>query len=77
MKKLTMCRERLLPLFLATVLAVTLFPGLSLSQPEAAHAATTYSYTVKHEVADAGRLMPPKSTWFEPKLLIGLFIHKI
>lgn len=26
-------------------------------------------------VADAGRLMPPKSTWFEPKLLSGLFIH--
>lgn len=29
------------------------------------------------EVADAGRLMPPKSTWFEPKLLSGLFIHDI
>lgn len=28
-------------------------------------------------VADAGRLMPPKSTWFEPKLRSGLFIHKI
>ena len=28
-------------------------------------------------VADAGRLMPPKSTWFEPKLLSGLFIHLI
>lgn len=29
------------------------------------------------DVADAGRLMPPKSTWFEPKLRSGLFIHKI
>ena len=29
------------------------------------------------KVADAGRLMPPKSTWFEPKLLSGLFIHDI
>ena len=29
------------------------------------------------EVADAKRLMPPKSTWFEPKLLSGLFIHDI
>lgn len=29
------------------------------------------------EVADAGRLMPPKSTWFEPKLLSGLFIHTL
>lgn len=28
-------------------------------------------------VADAGRLMPPKSTWFEPKLRSGLFIHGI
>lgn len=26
-------------------------------------------------VADAGRLMPPKSTWFEPKLRSGLLIH--
>lgn len=29
------------------------------------------------EVADAGRLMPPKSTWFEPKLRSGLFIHRL
>lgn len=28
-------------------------------------------------VADAGRLMPPKSTWFEPKLRSGLFSHLI
>lgn len=28
-------------------------------------------------VADAGLLMPPKSTWFEPKLRSGLFIHQI
>lgn len=27
-------------------------------------------------VADSGRLMPPKSTWFEPKLRSGLFIHR-
>ena len=27
--------------------------------------------------ADAGQLMPPKSTWFEPKLRSGLFIHEI
>ena len=29
------------------------------------------------DVADAGQLMPPKSTWFEPKLRSGLFIHQI
>jgi uncharacterized protein (DUF1015 family) len=27
-------------------------------------------------VADAGRLMPPKSTWFEPKLRSGLVVHE-
>ncbi|MGN0532925.1 MAG: DUF1015 domain-containing protein [Eubacterium sp.] len=28
-------------------------------------------------IADAGLIMPPKSTWFEPKLLSGLFIHHL
>ena len=28
-------------------------------------------------VADSGKTMPPKSTWFEPKLRSGLFIHKL
>ena len=28
-------------------------------------------------VADAGLLMPPKSTWFEPKLRSGLFLHSL
>lgn len=28
-------------------------------------------------VADAGLLMPPKSTWFEPKLRSGIFIHRL
>jgi len=27
------------------------------------------------DVADAGEVMPPKSTWFEPKLRSGLLIH--
>jgi len=26
-------------------------------------------------VADAGAIMPPKSTWFEPKLRSGLLVH--
>ena len=29
------------------------------------------------DIADAGQIMPPKSTWFEPKLLSGLFIHEL
>jgi len=28
-------------------------------------------------VADDNKLMPPKSTWFEPKLRSGIFIHEI
>jgi uncharacterized protein (DUF1015 family) len=27
-------------------------------------------------IADAGAIMPPKSTWFEPKLRSGLFVHR-
>lgn len=29
------------------------------------------------DVADIGEVMPPKSTWFEPKLRSGLFIHEL
>lgn len=35
------------------------------------------SITELLNVADAGLLMPPKSTWFEPKLLSGMFIHSL
>lgn len=35
------------------------------------------SITELFDVSDAGKLMPPKSTWFEPKLRSGLFIHKL
>lgn len=35
------------------------------------------SITELFDVADNGLLMPPKSTWFEPKLRSGLFIHRI
>ena len=29
------------------------------------------------DIADAGKIMPPKATWFEPKLRSGLVIHKL
>ena len=29
------------------------------------------------EVSDNGMVMPPKSTWFEPKLASGLFLHSL
>ena len=38
-----------------------------------------YPVTVRElmDIADANMIMPPKSTWFEPKLLSGLFIHPL
>jgi uncharacterized protein (DUF1015 family) len=29
------------------------------------------------DIADAGEIMPPKSTWFEPKLRSGIFVHNL
>ena len=29
------------------------------------------------DIADSGNIMPPKATWFEPKLRSGLIIHKL
>ena len=38
-----------------------------------------YPVTVQQlmAIADAGQIMPPKSTWFEPKLKSGLFVHAL
>ena len=38
-----------------------------------------YPVTVSQmiDIADAGQIMPPKSTWFEPKLRSGLLIHTL
>ena len=46
---------------------------------EAALAISLYPTTVEQlmAVADRGHMMPPKSTWFEPKLLSGLFVHPL
>lgn len=48
-------------------------------QGEAAVAFSLFPTTVQAlmSVADAGQIMPPKSTWFEPKLLDGLLSHLI
>ena len=46
---------------------------------KAAVAFSLYPTTMEDllRVSDAGEIMPPKSTWFEPKLRDGLLIHKI
>jgi len=45
----------------------------------AAIAFSMYATTIDQllDVADANLIMPPKSTWFEPKLRSGLFIHEL
>ncbi len=46
---------------------------------EAAVAIAMYPVSVQQlmAIADAGEVMPPKSTWFEPKLKSGLFVHTL
>jgi uncharacterized protein (DUF1015 family) len=49
------------------------------NEGKAAVAFSLYPTTIEEllRVSDAGEIMPPKSTWFEPKLRDGLLIHKI
>jgi len=57
-----------------------LFPSCSERLVNSGHAAVAFSMyptTVEQlmAIADADQIMPPKSTWFEPKLRSGLFVH--
>ena len=49
----------------------------SVDQGKAAVAFSMHPLSIKAlmSIADAGQILPPKSTWFEPKLCSGLFIH--
>ena len=46
---------------------------------EMAMAMALYPVTMKQimDIADTGNIMPPKTTWFEPKLRSGIVIHKL
>jgi uncharacterized protein (DUF1015 family) len=46
---------------------------------EMAVAFALYPVTMKQliDIADTGNIMPPKTTWFEPKLRSGLVVHKL
>ncbi len=46
---------------------------------EMAFAIALYPVSMKQlmTIADTGNIMPPKTTWFEPKLRSGLVIHKL
>jgi len=49
------------------------------NEGKAAVAFSMYATTIDDllKVSDAGEIMPPKSTWFEPKLRDGLLSHEI
>jgi uncharacterized protein (DUF1015 family) len=44
---------------------------------EVAFAMYPVSVTELMNIADSGQVMPPKSTWFEPKLRSGLLVHTL
>ena len=46
---------------------------------EMAMALALYPVTMQQiiDIADSGNIMPPKTTWFEPKLRSGLVIHEL
>ena len=46
---------------------------------EMAMALALYPVTMQQiiNIADSGQIMPPKTTWFEPKLRSGLVIHEL
>jgi uncharacterized protein (DUF1015 family) len=52
---------------------------LRVDEGNAEVAFSLYHTTIEQlfEVADADLIMPPKSTWFEPKLRSGLFVHEL
>jgi len=51
----------------------------AVKEGRAAVAISMYATTIEQlmSVSDAGRMMPPKSTWFEPKLRSGLLVHRL
>ena len=57
-------------------------PGELVKRVDSGRDAVAFSMhatTIEHllRVADAGQIMPPKSTWFEPKLRSGLLVHTL
>jgi len=57
-------------------------PGELIKRVDSGRDAVAFSMhatTIEHllRVADAGQIMPPKSTWFEPKLRSGLLLHSL
>ena len=52
-------------------------PGVGMSVMEISHRSKAFEDLLNGAIADAGGVMPPMSTWFEPKLRDGLLSHLI
>ena len=57
---------------------VTKYLEDAVNSRRAAIAFSMHAVTIEQlmAISDAGQIMPPKSTWFEPKLRDGLFMHQ-
>ncbi len=73
--KARMLREPLPPEDIAAGWALGVFIGCSV--PFGLQLIISIPLAMMMRVSDAGMLMPPKSTWFEPKLRSGLFIRRV
>ena len=60
-----------------TMLQLQYLQGLSKVEMKVALALYPVSMKQLMDIADTGNIMPPKTTWFEPKLRSGLVIHKL
>jgi uncharacterized protein (DUF1015 family) len=63
--------------FIGGIRGLTELERLAVQKQGVAFALSPVSIDEVLAVADTGRMMPPKSTWFEPKLRSGLFIHQL
>ena len=73
-----MIRERMRE-FILSAEAISLLSFQELADQTGGVAFAMYPTSMEDlmAIADENKLMPPKSTWFEPKLRSGLFIHKL
>ena len=64
---------------LSPVFSSSLADWSAISSGEMKMALALYPVSMRQimDIADSGEIMPPKATWFEPKLRSGLVIHKL
>lgn len=76
----TTCVPLFLLLAVSAIIALVnifLYKNLKLQKSLCSLALHPVSMQQIMDIADSGKIMPPKATWFEPKLRSGLIIHKL